>query len=197
MPDPSARTLAELMEAIAERAKCANPKISLREIHETVGVRAFGPLLFVAGLLTMTPISGIPGVPSVLGLMVVLIAGQMLVGRDRIWLPGKLLRLKVGASKVERSARFALKPARFLDRLVKPRMTALTEGVPRRMVALACVCVGAVTPPLELIPFSTAAPAAAITAFGLGLTARDGVVILIALAATVGTVSLVIWRLVV
>ncbi|MFN3514786.1 MAG: exopolysaccharide biosynthesis protein [Phenylobacterium sp.] len=196
MPDAPARDLAELMDTLAERAKFADPKISLGEIHEAVGVRAFGPLLFVAGLLTMTPVSGIPGVPSVLGLTVVLIAGQMLIGRDRIWLPGKLLRLKVGASKVEKSANFARKPARFLDRLVRPRLTVLTEGVPRRMVALACVCVGAVTPPLELIPFSTAAPATAITAFGLGLTARDGVVILIALAATAGTAGLVIWRFV-
>lgn len=49
------------------------------------------------------------------------------------------------------------------------------------------------TPPLELLPFSTAIPAATITVLGLGLTARDGVVILAALSLGLLALGLVGW----
>ncbi len=52
------------------------------EIVEAVGERSFGSILLLAGIITLTPLIGdIPGVPSIMGLIVFLIAIQLLIGR--------------------------------------------------------------------------------------------------------------------
>ena len=144
-------------------------------------------------MMLLTPVSAVPGVPTLLAFTVVLIAGQMLVGSETVWLPRWLLRLKVKGASLEKGARGARRPAQVLDRLVRPRIPGMTEGLGRKGVALVCIVVGVLTPPLELIPFSTAIPAATITVFGLGLTARDGVVVLVALTAGLTAIGLVAW----
>ena len=162
-------------------ADAGEEKVSLADVREAIGGRAFGPLLLVAGLITVTPVSAVPGVPTLLGVCVVLIAGQMALGRDQVWLPRWALKLSVKAEKLKKAGRGLVKPARFLDRLVKPRLAFVTEGVGRRAAALACILVGLVTPLLELVPFSTALSGAIIAVFGLGLTSRDGLLIVAAL----------------
>jgi hypothetical protein len=47
--------------------------------------------------------------------------------------------------------------------------------------------------PLEVIPFAVAAPAAAITLFGLALTARDGLLMLVGFAVAAASTVLA-WR---
>ncbi len=41
--------------------------IAVEEIFRTVGMRTYGPLLLVPGLIALSPISGIPGVPTLRG----------------------------------------------------------------------------------------------------------------------------------
>jgi hypothetical protein len=187
--------LESLLDGLCKAASSGEERLSVQEIVRAIGERSFGGLLFVAGVLTMTPVSGIPGVATVLGLFVVLVGIQMLFGRRTLWLPAWLLKLKVNAAKLRASVCLMRKPARLADRVVKPRLCFITEGIARRIVALICVMVGAATPPLELVPFSTFFPAVTITAIGLGLTTRDGSVIVIALAFSAGLAWLILWRL--
>lgn len=189
----SPRTLDDVILCVCDAAAASEDKVSLEDIRDAIGGRAYGPLLFMAGLITMTPISAVPGAPTLLAFTVVLIAGQMLVGCETVWLPRWLLRLKVKGASLEKGARSARRPAQFLDRLLRPRIPGMTEGLGRKGVALVCILVGILTPPLELIPFSTAIPAATITVFGLGLTARDGVVVLVALTVGLTAIGLVAW----
>ena len=189
------RTLDDVILCVCDTAAASDGKVSLGEIRDAIGGRAYGPLLFIAGVITVTPVSAVPGVPSLLGFTVVLIAGQMLVGCKQVWLPRWLLRLRVRSASLEKGARSARRPAQALDQMLRPRITAMTEGLGRRGVALACITVGLLTPPLELIPFSTALSGGIIAVFGLGLTARDGWVVLLALAAGGISLSLVAWAL--
>lgn len=121
MPEREEQSLEDLLQDLERTAAENGPKVAVEDIYHAIGMRSFGPLLFIAGLLAITPISGIPDVPSALGLAVVLIAGQMLIGRDAFWLPKRFLKLKVSADKLGKSAAFARKPARFIDRLARPR----------------------------------------------------------------------------
>jgi hypothetical protein len=50
-----------------------------------------------------------------------------------------------------------------------------------RLVALVVVLIACAVPPLELVPFAAALPSLAIAAFGLGLIARDGLLVSFAL----------------
>ncbi len=157
------RTLDDVILCVCDTAAASEGKVSLGEIRDAIGGRAYGPLLFMAC--------------------------------KQVWLPRWLLGLKVPGASLEKGARSARRPAQTLDRMLRPRITGMTEGVGRRGVALACITVGLLTPPLELIPFSTALSGGIIAVFGLGLTARDGWVVLLALAAGGISLSLVAWAL--
>lgn len=184
-----------LLDELAETAARAGKKVSVEEVYREIGARSFGPLLLTVGLLGMTPVSAVPTAPSILAVIVILIAGQLLIGRKTLWLPRKILKLSVDTGRLTKALEVTRKPARFADRLVRPRLAVLTGGLADRIVALACVVVAATIPPLELVPLMAFVPALAIFAFGLGLVARDGLLILIAFAAAGGALSVIAWRL--
>src|SRR5918995_2989188 len=98
--DQEPHTLSQLLDRIEETAT-QDEQISLDAILEAVGHRSFGPVLLLAGLVMLAPIIGdIPGVPSIMGVLVVLTAGQLLFHRQRIWLPRWLLKRSVAQSKL-------------------------------------------------------------------------------------------------
>ncbi len=185
------KDLEGLLAELDHVARTKGPKVSMEEVYKAVGERSFGPLLMLAGLLGMTPVSAIPGAPTTLALVTILIAGQLLVGRRTLWLPRRLLDLSVPAEKLRATVKVAGKPAGVVDRVVKPRLTSLTGRIAHRVVAAACILVALAVPPLELLPFVAFLPAAAIASFGLGLVARDGLLILVALGASAGTLTLI------
>jgi len=178
-----------------ERVCGKKKKVTVRDVGEAIGERSFGPLLLVPGLLALTPIGVIPGAPTLLALVVVLIAGQLVIGRHEFWLPKFLANRGVSGTKLTRSLKKARPAARVVDRVIRPRLTFLTGAAAQRIAAVACLIVAFLIPPLELVPFGVAAPATAIVAFGLGLMARDGLLTLIALVASAASVGLIVWGL--
>lgn len=170
-------TLLELLEHAGE----ADQPVSIDCMLQATGQRSFGALLLVPGLLVFSPLSGIPGLPSIFAVMVTLIAVQLLVGRRHIWLPQWLLRRTASRSKYDRAMAFLKCPAGFIDRLLRRRLTFLTEGIAVRFNALLCLLIAATMPPLELIPFGNSTAGAALSILGLGMMARDGVLVLVAI----------------
>lgn len=186
-----ARTLNQIldqMERMAERES----KVSLEEVLDCVGERSFGPLLLVPGLAALTPLGVVPGLPTVAAILVLLVAGQLLLGRKTFWLPRFLLTRSVKADHFRRSMGTARKATGWVDRVLRPdRLRPFTGKAASRIIAAVCCVTALAMPPLELVPFGVAAPASAVTAFGLGLVARDGLLVLIGLTAAVATVGLI------
>src|SRR5690606_15923883 len=94
--------LQDLLDHI-ERAARKHDQVSLATVMEAVGTRSFGPLLLAAGLTTASPLSGIPGVSTAVGLMVLLIAMQLLCGEKEFWLPQWLMKRTVDHRQVCRA----------------------------------------------------------------------------------------------
>ncbi|MFC3079080.1 exopolysaccharide biosynthesis protein [Phenylobacterium terrae] len=184
-----AQDLEDLLRELRKAADGNGPKVSVQEIMDAVGHRSFGPLLLLAGLLGMTPVSAVPGVPSMIALITLLVASQLLIGRDTFWLPRFLLKRTVKADKLQKTVHVAARPARVVDRMVKPRLQVLTGPVADRIVALVCVILALAVPPLEFLPFVAFIPSAAIATFGLGLIARDGLLVLIAFTISAGALG--------
>jgi hypothetical protein len=69
---------------------------------------------------------------------------------------------------------------------LRPRLEFLTEAPFVNLVALCIVAAALVTFPLSLIPFGPVAPGLAVVLFGLGMTARDGLWLLLGVAFTIG-----------
>ena len=158
--------------------------VSVKDVMETIGNRSFGPLLLVPGLIGLSPIGAIPGLPGIMAAIVILVAIQMLFGRDHAWLPGVLLRRAMKKDRVKRGIALIRPYARFVDRFTMPRMTLLTRGAFFYVLAAACLLVAIVQPVIELVPLAGIVPNAAIVAFALAITAHDGLWALIALAFT-------------
>ena len=71
--------------------------------------------------------------------------------------------------------------SRFLGKIIWPRFAFLTQGVFARAIGAACAMLALMLPPLEVVPFGATVPSSAITAFGLALVARDGLLASLAL----------------
>lgn len=153
-------------------------KVSIGDIQSRIGQRSFGPFLFIAAVCEISPLGGVPGLPTLLAAIVALCSVQMLLGQERFWIPGLLRNRAVSGQKLQ-SGLQRIKPAmRWLDKVIRPRLGWATEKSCVRILAVLCLTLAASVPPLELLPFASSVPFAAIGLFGLGLTARDGYVVL-------------------
>ena len=149
-------------------------EISVVDVQDTVGHRSFAPLLAAFGMIVMTPVGGIPGAPTIFGIIVILVAGQILIGQQSLWLPSVIRNRSIPADKLKAGTEKLRPIARRVDLVFRPRWTILTEGRALYAIALACVLLGFMLPPLEFIPMGAAVPAMAITVFALALMANDG-----------------------
>jgi len=149
-------------------------EISVVDIQDTVGHRSFAPLLAAFGLIVITPVGGIPGVPTIFGIIVILVAGQILIGHRSLWLPAVIRNRSIPAGRLKAGTERLRPIARRVDVIFRPRLTLLTRGRAPYAIALSCVLLGLMLPPLEFIPMGAAVPAMAITVFALALMANDG-----------------------
>lgn len=181
--------------ALLERIRATDGdgrSVSVREILVAAGTRSFGPVAVVAGLVVLAPVIGdIPGVPTLMGLLVLLTVGQQIFGRDHIWLPNWLSGRKVPRDKLHTGLHWMHKPARFLDSFTRPRLTVLMDGGGNLLLALACLVVALALPLMEFVPFSANGGGLALMAFGLAMIARDGVAAIVALLLTGGTLAFI------
>lgn len=191
MSGTSADSLAEVVEQVTHSGEPGEP-ISVDEIIEAIGQRSFGPLIVVPGLIVLSPLSGMPGVPTLGGIAVLMIAGQMLLGRESPWLPELLRRRTISNDRMAKAGSFLMPVARFVDRFTGRRLVWLTRKPYSYLIAAACVLIALVMPPLEVIIFANVVTAAAISAFGLALVADDGLLAAIAFALAAGSIGLLV-----
>lgn len=181
-PPQQPMRLQELMDVIASAG--SGEQVSVGDIMDKIGTRSFGALLLAPSLLVVTPLSGIPGVPTTASIIIILICLQYLSGRRTIWLPRWILRAKVGRPRLDRAMASAKPVARVIDKVIRPRLGFLINRVTFALVALVCAALALTMPPLEILPFVSTTTAFIITLFALSILVRDGLLALIALAIT-------------
>jgi len=188
-------TLTTLIEKVDEHAQ-AGEGISIGLLQQIVGPRAAGPLLLFPALIVISPLSIVPGIPTLTGLHTVLVASQIALGRKTMWLPRWLTERTISGKHVEKLLKFLKPVGRFADRLVRPRARVLVAGPLRRVGAGVCVLVGLIMPALEFIPFTSTWAATVIALYALAITARDGFLAL-AWAGLVAAMAFIILMLLV
>lgn len=194
--DPPAQTpLTNLLETVRQAGQ-HRETVSLDTILDSVGRRSFAPFLLVAGLVTLAPLVGdIPGVPTLMAMLVILSSGQLLVGREHIWLPAWLLERRVSRVRFVKAIRWLQRPASWVDRLLRRRLVRLTRPPAHLPVALTCLLIALAMPPMEVVPFTANGAGLALTLFGLALLANDGLMALLGYTLTGGTLAVVIVNL--
>lgn len=191
--DNNQTTIKGVLDEIYESSKDCD-KVSIGDILEIVGRRSFGPILLVAGLVTVAPLIGdIPGVPTIMAVIVFLVAIQILLQQNTLWLPDAILKQSIKQEKLHKAIEKMKKPAGYVDRILKPRLELFATGKMIYPVAIICLCISLAMPVMEFIPFSANFAGAALTAFGLSLIARDGLVAILGYLFTGSIVAFIIF----
>ena len=165
-------------------------RLSVAELMDAIGQRSFGPLLLVPALIALSPVGAIPGLPAITSAIIILLTIQILAGHDHLWLPQWLQHRTIDGAKLEKGLKAFLPVARFVDHFLRPRMVYLSRGPGFYVLVVLILLVAGVTPILELIPLGGIPPNAALVAFALALTAKDG---LWALTAFILTAASAVW----
>lgn len=169
-------------------------RVSIGDIVETLGDRGFGPFLLIPALIEVSPIGGIPAVPTLLATLILLVALQLLIGRDHLWLPGFVQKRSVRAGRLEKAIETLRPLGRFLDRWFHGRLSLLVTKPFVRGSALLAILACLTVPFLELVPFASTIPMAVVIAIGLAVTVKDGLLMAVAYAGMVaGAYGL--WRI--
>lgn len=174
--------------------KASKNRITLDNIVNSIGNRGYGPLILAAALIEILPTGAIPGVPTFMAMLIILFSGQMVAGRRSPWMPRKLRDRGIEREKFDQARKKAKPVTARIDRVLKPRLGGLVTPTAARLVGVTCILLAMTMPPLELVPFMSSIPAAAIAFFAVGLCARDGLVILLGfVVAALGSLFIVNW----
>ncbi|WP_193165519.1 exopolysaccharide biosynthesis protein [Microbulbifer hainanensis] len=184
-------SLQELLEHISQTAY-HRKRVSLNLVLRAVGRRSFAPLLLLVGIILFSPLSGIPGVPTTMALLVLLTTVQLLLRRQHFWLPQWLLRRSISKEKLQRALQWLQKPSQVVDQWLQPRLVFLVRRTGTFFIALICTAIALALPLMEFVPFSATIAGVALTAFGLALIAHDGLLAIMAFSFTalaLGTIA--------
>ncbi|WP_167755686.1 exopolysaccharide biosynthesis protein [Vitreimonas flagellata] len=187
-PHPEPLSFNEVLDDIAYKADNDDTpdKLTLGEVLDSVGRRTYGPLLLVIGLIAVSPLTALPGTTWLVAVLTLLVAGQMALGMKRIWLPRKARDMSLPPEGVKGAVEKSRGVAKVVDTLLKPRLTFLSKPPFVNLVALLVIGAALITFPLGLIPLAPLAPGLAVVFFGLGMTARDGLWLLLGTLAVGG-----------
>jgi hypothetical protein len=170
-------TLTTLLAAI--RPSEGEDTVSLRDILSRIGTRSFAATLLVLGLLMVSPLSAIPFLPSLVAVVILLIAGQAVMGRHHLWLPDAIMWRRTSASRLVRALDSLARPAAWIDAHRSGRWMALTRQPISLLAYLVIIAVALTWPPLSLVPFSTTLSAVGLSLLAAGQTLRDGIFVML------------------
>ncbi|MDF1607604.1 exopolysaccharide biosynthesis protein [Hoeflea sp. YIM 152468] len=180
--------LSELLERLARES---GERISMREIANALDDRSFGAFLLVFALPNLIPLP--PGATMVLGLPMVFVAWQMVIGYQKVWLPRALADYTMERATFLRMVARVSPWLRSAETWVRPRNWPLDGAIRERLFGIFALIL-AVTCVLP-IPFGNWLPAFAVAILGVAHTERDGNCL--ALGCLFGIISIAIATLVV
>lgn len=177
--------LQSVMDQIAITLE-GSASVDLKTVVEAFGNRAFGPIMVLCGLCMLTPLGGLPGLPPAFGVIVIVFALQLLFKRQSPWMPEVLRKVKIPAEKFLKVQAKVRPILAKIDHIINERFQWAVTGSMQVVVSVIAIILSLTFFPLGMIPFGVVAPAAIILILGLGITARDGILILIGLTLSLG-----------
>lgn len=169
----------EMLDLLDEAAE-GQDDVSIGRVRDHLGHRGIGTMVTLPAGIEVTPVGRIPGVPTLLALLIAIVAVQMLLARDDLWLPGFLERRSVSSRKLAAAVGWLRPAARWANRHLGRHLHLLIDDPAPRVVALAILTLCCTVPVLEFVPFASSIPMGAILLFGLALVTRDGRVMALA-----------------
>jgi len=156
-------------------------RVTFREILVELRHRAVGFALLIFALPCCLPMP--PGIPTVCGVALVIIAANLIAGRQRLWLPRAITDKSVSRADLKRMVDRWLPYLERLERVCKPRFPIVTEPFAKILIGIVIFALGFVM--ILPIPFlGNMPPGFAASVIAIGMTERDGLVVLIGAAVS-------------
>jgi hypothetical protein len=128
-----------------------------------------------------------PGIPTVCGAALAIIALNLIAVRRKLWLPKLITGKSVARADLRRVVDRVLPTLERLERFCRPRLQFFTEPFARVLVGVVVLVLGVVM--ILPIPFiGNIPPAAAAAVIAVGVTERDGVVVLVGVFGAVAAI---------
>jgi hypothetical protein len=161
------RSLLEATEAV--------DRLTVGAMVDSLGRSGHGLILLMLALPSFIPVPGLP-TGLVFGVALMLVAVQMIRGQQTVALPGWIRRQSLPKGTllaiVTKLDSWMLR----LERLLRPRLQALTEGAAITIVGLLVLIMGITL--LLPVPFGNQGPAFAVVVFAFGIMEKDGLAII-------------------
>jgi len=176
-------------------AREGSGRVTFAEIVMGLRHRAFGFTMLLFALPCCLPMP--PGIPTVCGIALALVALNMVAGRRYLWLPQTITSRSIERSDLRRAVERVLPHLERLERLCRPRIGSLTEGFGKVVIGAVVFALGVLL--ILPIPFvGNIPPGIAVAIIAVGVAERDGVVVLIGLvcaAIAIALASTATWAL--
>ncbi|MCU0856310.1 MAG: exopolysaccharide biosynthesis protein [Rhodobacteraceae bacterium] len=160
-----------LSEVFAALAAEERDRVSIRDVVEALGDRSFAPVMILLAVPNAIPF--IPGSSTVLGLLLALVAVQLLAGRRRVWLPERLNRWSFDRDAFGRLVDKVTPWLVRFEKMAKPRFWPESYRLAERLAGAVAIVLSLMI--MLPIPFANGVPAIAICLLALGISERDGV----------------------
>lgn len=168
---PKTRRLSEVLQDLEGAGT-----VAVGDIANMMGERAFGALMFVFAVPNVIPTP--PGTSAVLGLPLLFLTYQLMVGRQTIWLPQRIAQRLVSGDLLAAFTRRALPWLVKTETVLKPRLPLLVRNdMAERVLGFVCFLLSVVL--FLPIPFGNILPALSISVLALALAERDGLAALL------------------
>lgn len=164
-------------------------KASLGSLVDQLDRRAYGLLLLILALPCCLPFVYI--LPQIVALPMLVLAGQMALGRSAPWLPEALASREFDVTSLRNVVDRAARYVGWFEALAHPRLTALSGRVALPIVGgLMIIPTASILVPL---PLTNTVPGLGVAIAALGLIERDGLLILAGLVMGLAWVALLIF----
>jgi hypothetical protein len=155
-------------------ATTRDEQVTLAEILTLAGERIFGFLLVILALPSALPLPA-PGYSTPFGIAIFVLALQLALGRDRPWLPDKMLKGSMKLATVQKFVKMGTPWMQKIENVTKPRMAYLCTSRLGKTVlgcAIALMAISMMIP----IPGTNTLPAMGIFITAFGLLEDDGLI---------------------
>lgn len=160
-----------VLRAVIETAP--GDTISVREIIEAFGERAFGFVIILFSLPNCIPAP--PGMNSVFGIPVLLFAVQLALGFKKPWLPRRILDKRFRVATFRKIIDAAEPKLRRVENLLRPRHTALFGPRGDRLIGLFAVILALCV--IVPLPGTNWVPSIALVILSMAILQEDGLVL--------------------
>ena len=192
MSEERSHALSDVLDRLEHSVR--GESVTVQEVVAELGQKSFASLMLIFSLISTSPASAIPGITAMVAGIVFILAVQMILGRQCVWLPGFIRRRRMSKAKLCKGIGWLRRPVAFVERFLKARLVFLMHR-PWLLVPLVLILLLTLAMPfMEVVPTSGSIASAVIALFAAGLLTRDGALVLVALLLLLA-LPVALWQL--